>query len=93
MNRALIKTETKVIEILTEHLFAHSEHKIRIVPTTTLGDMDTDSLDHVEIAMLIEEEFEMEFSSTVIDTVFNGSATVASIAAAIDAHRSEKGAA
>lgn len=61
-------TETRLRALLVEHLCVEPE---RITPDARLGpDLGCDSLDSVEITMLVEDAFEIEFTDDEADGAF-----------------------
>jgi acyl carrier protein len=66
MNTASKDTEATVRRVLAEQL---GSNVAELAPERSLADLGADSLDHVEIAMALEEEFEIEITDEELEKV------------------------
>lgn len=66
MNAPVMDTDATVLRVLAELLGQRFEDLAR---ENTLADLGADSLDHVEMAMALEEEFTIEIADEELEKV------------------------
>jgi len=69
--------QSKIQDILLESLALNDKPE----PERTLEDLGVDSLDHADLVIGIEDEFDLDIESEEYDTKVTGETTVAQLAA------------
>jgi acyl carrier protein len=74
-------TSARVREIICEHLGIDTE---KIMDDTRMSALGADSLDRIEIAMAIEDEFDIKIADDVLDANVTSDSTISTLTAFVD---------
>jgi acyl carrier protein len=76
---------TRLLAIITAHFGAIETPETDVLDALFVRDLRPDSLDAIELAMLIEDEFSIELSDADMDLLYAGSTTLRHVLLLVEA--------